>query len=285
MANRMDRNCLFCCSRTRQSVCQVGGSGVQIESCGVYLLPMRRCDVIFIHPVPAKLLSLIYPPNYYSYTLLTESWVFKVKSLLDRFQYRQILSLLPQKELALLDVGEVLVMNFPSQEGDSRIHRTVMLILMVKSGDAPILWDMSMCVQRLNSTMQRKVLMRFSCPILSSTSKKPEAFLPMPLNEPRPGGITVLRTPSTEGLDAKLFRSGNWGGYHCPRHWVLFTEKTLAAAARKVGYEILQLRTRRRIFLGFECPFLPEDMGGVCITAERPAMFHPLFSVLAAALP
>ena len=32
-----------------------------------------------------------------------------------------------------------------------------------------------------------------------------------------------MKTPNVEGLDAKLLRHRNWGGYHAPRHWVLFT--------------------------------------------------------------
>jgi SAM-dependent methyltransferase len=38
----------------------------------------------------------------------------------------------------------------------------------------------------------------------------------------RPRGILLIETPSTSGLDHKLFGRRHWGGYHVPRHFYLF---------------------------------------------------------------
>jgi 2-polyprenyl-3-methyl-5-hydroxy-6-metoxy-1,4-benzoquinol methylase len=43
-----------------------------------------------------------------------------------------------------------------------------------------------------------------------------------------PGGFLFIETPSIDGLDARLFRKGYWGGYHIPRHFWLFNEASLA---------------------------------------------------------
>jgi ubiquinone/menaquinone biosynthesis C-methylase UbiE len=40
------------------------------------------------------------------------------------------------------------------------------------------------------------------------------------------GGKIFIETPSTEGLDAKIFAKRHWGGYHFPRHFYLFNEAT-----------------------------------------------------------
>ena len=43
----------------------------------------------------------------------------------------------------------------------------------------------------------------------------------------KPNGILLIETPSMEGLDHRLFKNRYWGGYHFPRHWVIFNEKLL----------------------------------------------------------
>jgi len=52
-----------------------------------------------------------------------------------------------------------------------------------------------------------------------------------------PGGRLLIETPSLDGIDAKLFRHGYWGGYHFPRHWTLFTAATLARLVGRAGFE------------------------------------------------
>ena len=53
-----------------------------------------------------------------------------------------------------------------------------------------------------------------------------------------PGGRIYIKTPNFRALDAILFRHRNWGGYHCPRHFVLFSRKGFAAAAARAGLRI-----------------------------------------------
>lgn len=57
-----------------------------------------------------------------------------------------------------------------------------------------------------------------------------------------PGGVLVIETPSTDGWDARLFRRRYWGGWHTPRHWVLYDERTLGALLRGAGFEIAETR-------------------------------------------
>jgi SAM-dependent methyltransferase len=42
-----------------------------------------------------------------------------------------------------------------------------------------------------------------------------------------PGGFLFIETPNTASLDARLFGSRYWGGYHIPRHFWLFSEASL----------------------------------------------------------
>lgn len=57
----------------------------------------------------------------------------------------------------------------------------------------------------------------------------------------KPGGALFIETPSTEGLDARLFRSRYWGGYHFPRHWSLFDESSLRKLVELHGFETVKV--------------------------------------------
>jgi 2-polyprenyl-3-methyl-5-hydroxy-6-metoxy-1,4-benzoquinol methylase len=53
-----------------------------------------------------------------------------------------------------------------------------------------------------------------------------------------PGGTLAVETPNIDSLDARLFRSGTWGGYHIPRHWHLFRTENLVRLLERAGLEV-----------------------------------------------
>jgi SAM-dependent methyltransferase len=56
-----------------------------------------------------------------------------------------------------------------------------------------------------------------------------------------PGGVAFIETPDTRGLDARLFRSRHWGGYHFPRHLVLFDAANLSRLLEREGFSIVSV--------------------------------------------
>ena len=57
-----------------------------------------------------------------------------------------------------------------------------------------------------------------------------------------PGGFLFIETPDTAGLDAGLFRSRYWGGYHFPRHLVLFDSSSLCELLKREGFSIVSVK-------------------------------------------
>lgn len=57
-----------------------------------------------------------------------------------------------------------------------------------------------------------------------------------------PGGFVFIETPDTSGLDASLFKSRYWGGYHFPRHLVLFDASSLCRLLEREGFEIASVK-------------------------------------------
>ncbi len=51
-------------------------------------------------------------------------------------------------------------------------------------------------------------------------------------------------TDNTDSLDFGLFKKSHWGGYHFPRHWNLFNQKSLKKLSEKVGFEVADLTTQ-----------------------------------------
>jgi SAM-dependent methyltransferase len=243
-----------------------------------------NCGVVFIHPMPVNLLGVIYPHNYYSYTPLAESWIFRLKAVIDRSRYRRLLPLVRSSTLSLLDVGGGFGYELThARAADSRVTRTVVVDLDEKSEERAraaghdyvrVPFEDYETGERFDGVFLSNVIEHVA---------NPEALLKKAFALTKPGGLVLLRTPSTEGLDARLFRSGNWGGYHCPRHWILLTQRVLIDLARRTGFEIVQSRfTQAASFWALSILFCLEDFRFVRITAERPAMFHPLFKPLAA---
>lgn len=50
-----------------------------------------------------------------------------------------------------------------------------------------------------------------------------------------PGGMLAIETPNLDSLDQRMFAEHLWGGYHIPRHWHLFTERTLGGLVEQAG--------------------------------------------------
>ncbi len=57
-----------------------------------------------------------------------------------------------------------------------------------------------------------------------------------------PGGVLVLETPDLGGWDARLFRRRFWGGYHFPRHFLLWNRAGLKAIVERAGLAVQRQR-------------------------------------------
>ncbi|HEX8434813.1 class I SAM-dependent methyltransferase [Archangium sp.] len=66
---------------------------------------------------------------------------------------------------------------------------------------------------------------------------RPDEVLRVVARVLKPGGTVLIETPDVEGLDARLFRGRYWGGYHFPRHLVLFHRHSLAKLLERTGFE------------------------------------------------
>ncbi len=242
----------------------------------------RNCDALSISPVPRDRLASIYPENYYSFSGEKAGLVERVKQSLDRRMFRRLFRGIGGDSLSVLDVGGGngwLLSQARSVE--PRLTRTVVVDLdgsaraeaeraghefvhgRIEEYDTDRKFDLILLLNLIEHVDDPvRVLERM------------RALL-------APGGRILVKTPNHDSLDARLFRHRNWGGYHCPRHWVLFTPESFVRAAGQAGLEACSVRlTQGAPFWTVSVLEMLSRHRLVSISRTRPMCAHALFSPL-----
>lgn len=95
------------------------------------------------------------------------------------------------------------------------------------------------------------------------------------------GGRILVKTPNWDSLDARIFRHRSWAGYHCPRHWVLFSRKSFERLAGLAKLKVVDFKyTQGAPFWAASLLSYLETRGLCRIDRERPVVRHPLFGPL-----
>ncbi|MDC0834159.1 class I SAM-dependent methyltransferase [Geitlerinema sp. CS-897] len=206
----------------------------------------KECGNVYLNPRPAEVeFSQIYPPNYYAYNYDTavhpiarraKDWLDagKVKSWIAPFETK--------RALRFLDVGC----------GNGRYLTMLHRLGLAKHQLFGVEMDAT-AIDRLNAEGYQGFYGRLE----DIADELPENYFDVivllqvleHVANPaetvrclgrllRPGGRLILETPNTEGLDAKLFQGGCWGGYHFPRHWNLFDRRTLTRLVTDAGLTV-----------------------------------------------
>ncbi|MGY4167783.1 class I SAM-dependent methyltransferase [Bradyrhizobium sp. USDA 4529] len=242
----------------------------------------HRCDVLFIVPMLWDRLGEIYPKNYYSYAPKKKGVARRQRSLNRRLL--KLLASIPGNQLSVLDIG-----------GGSG-----WVLDQVKSCSPRVRF--TQCVD-VDEDAEAQATARGHAFHLGrieqfETDRRFDLVLALGLIEHVPDPALVLRriaglltargrvlimTPNFDALDGRLFRHRSWPGYHTPRHFVLFNRQSFTDLAEQSGlgvvsfsymqtpqyWTLLMLDAMRR--LGF-----------TEVSAQRPACYHPLYSVLRA---
>jgi len=242
------------------------------------------CRLLQIHPVPADRLPTIYPANYYSFSGGSRGVVERIKDVLDRRLFRRLLAGLRGDRLRVLDVG-----------GGSG-----WMLDTLRSVSSRVAVTQVVDIDRGAERAARAKGHQFFCgPIEAFRPREKFDFVLLlnliehvadPLQVMRQvnslltdQGVVLVKTPNYDALDARLFRHGNWGGYHCPRHWVLFTQESFGRLAQASGLQVQSLSfTQGAPFWAASVLGWLHARGLVQVSGRRPVCGHPLFSPLLA---
>jgi SAM-dependent methyltransferase len=206
------------------------------------------CQNVWLNPRPAlSTLPVIYPASYYAYNYeaSVHPYALRGKQLLDELKMRSITKRLCRKPSSYLDVGC----------GNGRFLRILDRQGVPRSRLYGLELDLQV-VQRLASEGYR-----VSCERVEHCESIPEAQIDLitmfhvieHVHDPAAvlrklagwltsGGVLALETPNRDSLDARMFQSGLWGGYHIPRHWHIFTPEGIQRLLDQAGLEIIDVR-------------------------------------------
>lgn len=241
-----------------------------------------RCKALQINPIPRDKLSHIYPKNYYSFVAENKSMVFRLKELLDRRFFSKLLRRIEGPSIRVLDVG----------------GGTGWLLNLIRSADKRVITTQVVDIDEQAGTIARANGHNYFQGTIEDFRSETTYNLALLLNliehveDPRgvltsvksliaEDGLIVIKTPNYDSLDARLFRTMNWGGLHCPRHWHLFTKESFEKLAADVGLTLAEFRyTQGAPFWAVSIVGWLAERGFLRITPEIPIAHHPAYTAL-----
>jgi len=204
-------------------------------------LSCGQCGSIYLQSPPTDRLNEIYPANYYSYETSQQltSLPDRIKSHLDARLFRKLIRLLPNDDLRVLDVG-----------GGSG-----WLLSLIRSVSPRVKSTHEVDIQeRARPAAESAGHVYHNCRIEEFSSEEsfdlilllnliehvtdPGAVLVAMRKLLSPHGLILIKTPNVDTLDCRLFRNHNWGGFHCPRHFVLFNRQSIMDLGQRCGLRV-----------------------------------------------
>ena len=240
------------------------------------------CDVLFIDPVPRDELTRIYPPTYYSVSDGSSSAVYRLKAWLDRRLFRSLVRRLGGPELRVLDVGGGAGWELSLIKSiEPRVKLTMVVDIAAGAADAARAAGHEYFCGRVEDFVSEE---RFDLVLMLNVIEHvddPHAVLGKIRGLLSLQGVVLVKTPNYESLDARLFRHANWGGYHCPRHWVLFNRESFVALADRAGLSVQRFQyTQGAPFWATSLLIGLARHKLIAITTDRPLHTHSLYSLL-----
>lgn len=241
-----------------------------------------ECGALSLTPPPQDRLAEIYPDNYYSFSGAKQSLAERVKQWLDRRMFRRLLADLGGNALSGLDVGGGNGWLLAQARAvDARLTRTVVVDLDASAKDGAQALGHEFVLSRIEDYQTEQ---RFDLILLLNLIEHvadPVEVLGKMRQFLAPGGKILVKTPNHESLDGRLFRHSNWGGYHCPRHWVIFTPESFELAANKADLVVRSTRmTQGAPFWAVSILAALADWRLVRIDRTRAMVQHPMFGPL-----
>jgi 2-polyprenyl-3-methyl-5-hydroxy-6-metoxy-1,4-benzoquinol methylase len=249
-------------------------------------LECRQCGAVYLDRPPVDRLHEIYPANYYSYaggkqTGLLES----VKQQLDARIFRKLLERIPGERLSVLDIGGgagwllSLVRGLTPRVAET--HQVEITESARAAAEAEGHQFHCVRIEEFRTTQRFDLILMLN---LIEHVADPRAVLQVLSELVTPGGLILIKTPNTDTLDRRLFQHNNWGGLHCPRHWVLFTMPGFARLAGECGLEVVEAKyTQGGSQWASSVMAYLAAKGWISLSADRPMSVHPLLAPMLAA--
>lgn len=242
----------------------------------------ESCGALSLADPPIEQLATIYPSNYYSFRPTEKSLGLQLKDLLDRRLFRRCLKRLPDRPLAVLDVGGGSGHQLTLIRGlDARAQKTVVADLDAKAESLARAAGHDYFLGRIEDFQPESRFDLILALNLIEHVASPLDVLTKLKDCLSESGMVLIKTPNLDSHDHHLFRRKNWGGYHCPRHWVLFDRESFTAMATKAGLRIDHFAyTQGAPFWAVSVLAALWRRRLIRLDPAHPAYQHPLYPIL-----
>jgi 2-polyprenyl-3-methyl-5-hydroxy-6-metoxy-1,4-benzoquinol methylase len=241
------------------------------------------CICIYIDQMLVDSLDVIYPYNYYSYSKNDKkNLVLKFKEFIDRLNLKKELKSIVKPKISVLDVGggSGWLLDIV-KKADNRVVDTEIVDLNVEAkfyaeskGHKYFLGS----IDEFETTSKYDLILMLN--LIEHIQNPKEIILKLSSLLSLDGKI-LIKTPNVDSLDARLFKNMYWGGLHCPRHWIIFSESSFKKLIEKTDLEIGYLKyTQGAPFWSWSFLICLYKMRKIEINSKRPVMYHPLIPFL-----
>lgn len=239
----------------------------------------RDCDILFLHPMPTNRLGEIYPVNYYSFSPDSrQSMAQRIKNFLDNRTFAALTRDIKGSSLTALDVGGGSGWLLDDlKRADPRVNRTAVVDIDSRAAEIARKNGHSYHLATFNAFETDE---RFDVILMLNLIEHvpdPVAALRKARELLRPGGRIWIKTPNFDALDARIFKHRSWGGFHTPRHFVLFTKDSLVRICEAVGFTVVCCSyTQGAPFWTVSVINELRKLGLCSVTPSRPSVENPL---------
>lgn len=211
------------------------------------VMQCNLCDLVYLNPRPSvSEFDRIYLPNYHAFDFSEEDFGFvhKIRARLEAKRLLDWCKDLPDNA-RIIDVGcgdgfhlrllqafgkkswrlEGVDISSQAVEAAEKSNLKVHFGSVEEIGLPKDTYDLAFMIQTIEHV------------------EKPDAVLSAVREILKPNGRVVIVTDNTDSIDFDLFKKSYWGGYHFPRHWNLFNQKSLTKLAEKTGFAVADLAT------------------------------------------
>lgn len=236
--------CPICrCNDTKLLSC-VKDAEYQSTDCIYKYYQCLECKIIYLFDPPTDKLNVIYPSTYYSYKDGTKYQIIRkflenIKYFLDKILLRKVLIKLKFKSLDCLDVGggSGWISN-TLKKIDKRINSTTIIDLNENlRQQAQENGHIFLCenIDDINISDKFHFVIMLN---LIEHVPNPKKTLIKINKSMQNKGMLLIKTPNTDTISKNIFKKFYWGGYHAPRHWVLFDKENFLKLAKKCNFSV-----------------------------------------------
>lgn len=242
----------------------------------------EKCSCVSIEKTLVEELPQIYPSNYYSFNTGSLGFANKVKLLLDKIFFKKVLSNVSSDSVNVLDVGGGTGWLLDLIKScDSRVSTTAVVDIDENSQDTAIKNGHKYYLSTFeNAEVEEKFDLIIMLNIIEHV-EAPRLMIEKAKSLLKDGGRVILKTPNIDSLDGRIFKDHNWGGFHCPRHWILYDKDSLSKMVTDHGLSIDTIKyTQGASFWATSVMSFMYKRGLISIDKDHPMHLHPLFRFL-----